>query len=250
MKHKKLIIFCFLLLVIYLIYILFHNDKINYLSIGDSLSLGINSYNEESYGYSDYLANYLKEKNKLNNYSKDFSFADFRIADLQHQLDINQTIKRQGRYLSFKKCLREADLVTISIGGNDLLTEINMSTSDISIIDEKKLLDIFSKKMKELDDLLKSIRKYNNRKIILLGYYNPYIYKNIVPDRVFAYFDEEMRKIATNYDVEFVSIYRIFKNNNDYLPNPTNIHPSSEGYKAIYLEIVKQLKKQKNPCLS
>ena len=64
MKHKKLIIFCFLLSVIYLIYILFHNDKINYLSIGDSLSLGINSYNEESYGYSDYLANYLKENQR------------------------------------------------------------------------------------------------------------------------------------------------------------------------------------------
>ena len=118
-----------------------------------------------------------------------------------------------------------------------------MSTSDISIIDEKKVLDIFSKKMQELDNLLKNIRKYNNRKIILLGYYNPYEYKDIVPDRVFAYFDEEMKKVATKYDIEFVSIYRVFKNNNDYLPNPTNIHPSSKGYKAIYLEIVKHLKK-------
>ncbi len=243
MKHKKLIIFCFLLLIIYLIYMTFHNDKINYLAIGDSLSLGVNAYNEEGYGYSDYLASYLKENNKLNNYSKDFAFAGFRIADLQHQLDMNQVLARQNKTLSFKKCLREADLVTISIGGNDLLTEINMSTSDISIIDEKKLLDIFSKKMKELDNLLKSIRKYNNRKIILLGYYNPYEYTDIVPDRVFAYFDEEMKKVTTKYDIEFVSIYRVFKNNNDYLPNPTNIHPSNEGYKAIYLEIMKQLKK-------
>ncbi len=50
---------------------------------------------------------------------------------------MNQILTRQNKTLSFKKCLREADLVTISIGGNDLLTEINMSTSDISIIDDK-----------------------------------------------------------------------------------------------------------------
>ena len=47
MKHKKLIIFCFLLLIIYLFYMTFHNDKINNLAIGDSLSLGVNAYNEE-----------------------------------------------------------------------------------------------------------------------------------------------------------------------------------------------------------
>ena len=52
-----------------------------------------------------------------------------------------------------------------------------------------------------------------------------------------------MKKVTTKYDIEFVSIYLVFKNNNDYLPNPTNIHPSNEGYKAIYLEIMKQLKK-------
>ena len=81
MKHKKIIVFILLLLIIYFIYITFHDDKINYLSIGDFLSVGVNSYNENSYGYSDYLANYLKEKNLLKNYSKGFANADFRISD-------------------------------------------------------------------------------------------------------------------------------------------------------------------------
>ena len=76
--------------------------NIYYLAIGDSLSLGVNAYNEEGYGYSDYLASYLKENNKLNNYSKDFAFAGFRIADLQHQLDMNQILTRQNKTLSFK----------------------------------------------------------------------------------------------------------------------------------------------------
>ena len=168
MKHKKLIVFILLLLIIYFIYITFHDDKINYLSIGDFLSVGVNSYNENSYGYSDYLANYLKEKNLLKNYSKDFANADFRISDLQHQLDMNQVINKQNKSLSFKKCLREADLVTISIGANDLLTEINMSTSDIEVIEEDKILEIFADKMLDFEKLLKDIRKYNTEEILII----------------------------------------------------------------------------------
>ena len=51
MKHKKLIGFILLLLIIYFIYISFHDNKVNYLSIGDSLAVGVNAYNERSYGY-------------------------------------------------------------------------------------------------------------------------------------------------------------------------------------------------------
>lgn len=241
MKHKKLIVYILLLLIIYFIYITFHDDKINYLSIGDFLSVGVNSYNENSYGYSDYLANYLKEKNLLKNYSKDFANADFRISDLQHQLDMNQVINKQNKSLSFKKCLREADLVTISIGANDLLTEINMSTSDIEVIEEDKILEIFADKMLDFEKLLKDIRKYNTEEIIVLGYYNPYEYKKIIPDRIFNYFDNKMKNVTEKYDIKFISLFQLFKNNENYLPNPTNIHPSSLGYEAIYKQIVKQL---------
>ncbi len=56
---------------------------------------------------------------------------------------MNQVINKYNKSLSFKKCLREADLVTISIGINDILTEINMSTSDIDVMEQDKILEIF-----------------------------------------------------------------------------------------------------------
>ena len=49
--------------------------------------------------------------------------------------------------------------------------------------------------------------------------------------------------IFINSEINNNKMYLLYENNNDYLPNPTNIHPSNEGYKAIYLEIMKQLKK-------
>lgn len=245
MKHKKLIGFILLLLIIYFIYISFHDNKVNYLSIGDSLAVGVNAYNERSYGYSDYLANYLKDKNLLKNYSKDFANANFRITDLQHQLDINQVINKYNKSLSFKKCLREADLVTISIGINDILTEINMSTSDIDVMEQDKILEIFADRMVDFEKLIKDIRKYNTKEIIVLGYYNPYEYKKIIPDRIFSYFDKKMEGITEKYDIKFISLFQLFKNNGDYLPNPTNIHPSTLGYEAIYKQIVRQLDQKK-----
>ena len=65
MKHKKIIFLIFLCIIIYLIYSFFHDDKISYIAIGDSLSAGVNSYGENGYGYSDYVADYLRKNDKL-----------------------------------------------------------------------------------------------------------------------------------------------------------------------------------------
>ena len=92
MKHKKIIVFILLLLIIYFIYITFHDDKINYLSIGDFLSVGVNSYNENSYGYSDYLKDYLSKK----------SIKD--IADKARNYDVRtQVIRLEEWYISHEK---------------------------------------------------------------------------------------------------------------------------------------------------
>ena len=68
---KKIIFLLVIILSLFSIYILFDNPKINYLSIGDSLISGVNSYNIEGYGYNNYIKNYLERNNKLlsfNNY--------------------------------------------------------------------------------------------------------------------------------------------------------------------------------------
>ena len=59
---KKIIFILILFLSCYFIYNLTIDSKINYLTIGDSLSSGINIYGIKQYGYSDYVKDYLKEK--------------------------------------------------------------------------------------------------------------------------------------------------------------------------------------------
>ena len=93
---KKILCFLIICLLIYTIYYFNHTDKINYLSLGDSLSVGIDSNGHTNYGYSNYIAKYLKEKKLLKSYNNDFSLSGTRITDLLTQLTTNKTITKDG----------------------------------------------------------------------------------------------------------------------------------------------------------
>ena len=64
-KHYKLIIFLLIIFVIFLIYKANHHNYFNYTSLGDGYALGISSYGEEDYGYSDFIKDRLQEEKKL-----------------------------------------------------------------------------------------------------------------------------------------------------------------------------------------
>ena len=64
-KHLKVIVFLIVCLLIYYIYINNNKTRINYISLGDGFAVGINSYNQKSYGYNNYLSDYLKRLLKL-----------------------------------------------------------------------------------------------------------------------------------------------------------------------------------------
>ena len=58
---KKVLLILILFLSCYFIYNKTEDDKVYYLAIGDSLSKGINEYGIVSYGYADYVKDYLKK---------------------------------------------------------------------------------------------------------------------------------------------------------------------------------------------
>ena len=54
-KNLKLVFLIIVILSIFLIYKFTNNKYLNYTSIGDGLSKGIDSYANIDYGYSDYI---------------------------------------------------------------------------------------------------------------------------------------------------------------------------------------------------
>ena len=235
---KKILCLLIICLLVYTIYYFNHTDKITYISIGDSLSVGIDSNGNTNYGYSNYLANYLEDKDLLKSYNNYFSTSGTRIIDLKNKLETNWTIKKDGKSLSLKKCLREADLVTLSVGMDDIITSLTLSTVSVENLSNKEITTIVDKTIEELDSLFKELRKYAKQDIIFIGFYNPLEEEALTTERLYTYLITKTKALCKNYDIEYLDIYNIFKKNKDYIDNPTNIYPSTEAYQMIATKII------------
>ena len=227
-----------LLIICLLVYAIYYTDKITYISIGDSLSVGIDSNGNTNYGYSNYLANYLKDKDLLKSYNNYFSTSGTRIIDLKNKLETNWTIKKDGKSLSLKKCLREAELVTLSVGMDDILTELTLSTVSVENLSNKEITTIVDKTVNELDSLFKELRKYAKEDIIFIGFYNPLEEETLTAERLYTYLITKTKNLCKTYDIEYLDIYNLFKKNKDYINNPTNIYPTTEAYQIIATKII------------
>lgn len=239
-KRQKLFIMTIAIIVcIFAMYQLFHNEKISYVALGDSLAEGRNPYGEIGYGYTDFIADNLKENNKLKSYTKKYTKSGYKVQDVMDELKNDSELKRD---------LREADLVTISIGANDFLARINKNNLNIDKIANYK--NIVADIIPNIDICIKEIRKYAKKDLLIVGYYNPipFLFNTSQKDLdlLFSYIDDEYNKIAKKYDAIYVSNYQLFQNNKDYLPNPFDIHPDIEGYQAIANHVLDILNNQKN----
>lgn len=231
-KRKLLIILILIIFSIFTIYSLFRSNKINYIALGDSVAEGRNPYGEIGYGYTDFLKDYLSKKKTLNSYTKKYTKSGYVSQDIINLINTNSNLKKD---------LRESDLVTISIGANDFLHSINLK--EISITNIKELKSKITMVLPNIENCIKTVRKYAKEDLIIVGYYNPipFLFNTNIDDldELFAYIDDEYNKIAQECDAVYISLYQLFKNNSRFLPNPTDIHPNVEGYKAIAEEIIK-----------
>lgn len=235
MKKKRLLrylVLVSLILCVFSIYSFCKTDKINYIALGDSVAEGMNPYGEVGYGYTDYLADALKNQKKLSYYTKKYTKSGYITENVIIDIERNNHLKRD---------LRESDLVTISIGANDFLHSINLKSLNINNILElkPKIMEI----LPNIEDCIKTVRKYAKEEIIIVGYYNPipFLFNTSSKDldELFAYIDDEYQKIADKYNCKYRSFYQLFKKNSSFLPNPADIHPNLDGYKAIAEEIYK-----------
>lgn len=235
MRFKKTIFISLVVLVIFLTYLFFNDDCINYVVLGDSLAQGVNPYGEVGYSYTDYISEYLEDNGKLKTFIKGYATSGYTTSDLLDDLHNNREIEVDGNHVNIRHALRESDLVTISIGANDFLKGINLNDLDLSSTDSyKKRIDNI---LSDIDLVLCEVRKYAKDDVIVVGYYNPFnrlflSYRNSL-DEIFEYTDIKYKEVCDKYLSSYVSTYSLFKENSDFLPNPFDIHPNLNGYSAI-----------------
>ena len=242
MKIKKILFYLFIVISIFLIYKATFNKSINYIALGDSVAEGVNPYGEKTYGYTDYIADYLDTNGILGTYIKDFAKSNYAIEDLYDDINNNKSIKTEDNYINLKSSLRESDLVTISIGLNDLKKGITISNIKNKLIDKNKVKNRINEVMNELDKLIKLIIKYGKGDIIVVGYYNPLPYLNTYKediDEIIDYTNKKYKEVCDNNKIYFVEVSKYLSGRTDYLPNPFDIHPNTMGYNEIFKQVKK-----------
>jgi len=221
---KKIIFTIILFLSCYLIYTLTNNNNLNYVTLGDSLSKGVTPYFANGYGYSNYIVDYLKKNKKLNSYNDDFTSIDYRITDLINLININYETNNQ----TINQAIHSADIITISVGMQELYYKINTNDTNIYTYIDKMLEDT--------EELFTLIRKNNNKKIYMLGYYNT---KNTNQD-LFNYANIKLKEICQKNKITYIDTQSIFYKNTTYFENPNSFNPNLQGYYKIYEKIIEK----------
>lgn len=220
------IIFLILICVsVYIIYSKTKNKTYNLTSIGDKLSLGIDSYNIKNYSYIDYYEDYLKTTKENVIINNKYSSETQTIKNILNSMKESE----------LKRIITDSDQIILTLGYNDILTELSM-------LENKNNYDYVIKEIKtDYLNLIKEIKKYYRGEIIVIGYFKSntndyYINKGI----------KDLNKILNNKEVVYIDTYNLLSNRKEYFSNPNSYYPNYKGYQRIYNEIIrKDLQKSK-----
>ena len=166
-------------------------SKIDLVSIGDGLSLGMTPYNVAGNSFNDYIKEYLEKKNKLGSFNNELSEGHLRIHELNDYLEDN-TLGRFTR-LPIKQVLAKADVITIAIGIDEL--------ADISLYEEisTKIIEDY---LREMENLLKTIREFYDKEIVIISLYSAYNFKRKDAIEI----NQGLSKIAAEYNSKYLDI--------------------------------------------
>lgn len=246
-RYKLLIGFIITGLILVFIFFLTRDKKIYYLSLGDSLAAGQTPNNTISESYGDYVADYLKDKKVLEFYTKGFAKSGYRSIDLLNDLNNNKKIKVDGKEITLKHALIKADIVTVSIGSNDLFYKLNVGNEfDLNEMDD--IYTYIDESINDVNKLLFELRKSCKEQIMVFGFYNPFTnYSSTLSNMVepfIEYANAKMETLVRKYNMTFVDIHDIFLANDNYLPSKLEIHPTSAGYKAMSKAVINNIDKK------
>ena len=235
-RKIKLLILILLSSSVILIYNKTNNHNINYTTIGDSLSLGIDSYGKQDYGYSDYIKDYLLETNKLKTYSKKYTNKAMFINDIKTSLINDEKMSQNVTKNNLTMILRDTDILTMSIGIDDLLYKMTLLSDKTN----SNLNVIIDEIRNSFNELINEIKQIYRGPIYIIGYYD---IQN--SDEFYKQAIKKLNNIyQENNNVIYISTEEISKNKNIFLPNPRSYYPNYKGYQLISTKIIDKITKK------
>ncbi len=208
--------------------------KIYYLALGDSLTRGVGD-EEQKNGYTKRLAEKIEQWSEISEVVLDNRGKRGRRSD---QL---LALIEKGHY---DNELKNAQLITITIGGNDIMKIVKKDLFDLKKKDfDAELVDFKVR----YDKIMKEIRSKNpDVPVILIGLYNPF---SVVTDEITQFesiiseWNGTIEEISeSNPKACFVDVEDLFDTNANLVYHTDFFHPNGYGYTIMTERIVSIMK--------
>lgn len=194
-------------------------------SAGDSLTQGVGDSTKQG-GYVPYLQKLLeKDKGIREAHFYNFGVKGNRSDQLLNKLETSKV----------KTAVKEADIVIVTIGGNDVMKVVRENFTSLQLKTFEKQKKIYEKNLKEL---LTKVREDNlNGTIVLVGLYNPFItwFADIDEiNKLVKNWNQASQKILAQFDnTYFVEVDDVFREGGENLLYTDYFHPNDKGYELI-----------------
>lgn len=203
--------------------------------IGDSLTEGVGDQTNNG-GYRYFLSKELLEESGIDQVQFGaFGKNGLTSAGLKKRLKEEQIIES----------VQNADIVIITIGGNDVMNVVKKNFMNLQVGDFYKAMDKYEANIKKI---ISHIKRYNEDvDIYLIGIYNPFqlLLSDIQEfDILMDEWNRRSNQVIAQFDqVYFVEIWEIFEDHNENIIFEGDyFHPNTRGYERMGEEIYKSVK--------
>ncbi|MGT2924521.1 SGNH/GDSL hydrolase family protein [Streptococcus caviae] len=230
----------------------------NYVAIGDSLTEGVGDTTEQG-GFIPLLSQELQTS-----YHYDVASNNYGVSGNTSQ----QILTRMSEEKKIQKSLTRANLMTLTVGGNDVMAVIRKDLTNLKASSFTKPAQVYQKHLREIIELAR--QKNKNLPIYVVGIYNPY-YLNF-PDltqmqEIIDKWNQGTQKVTAEYEnVYFVSINELLYKGtdsgqtavetpssesdsgqitNNVLSEDDRFHPNNVGYQIMSKAVMEKISETK-----
>ncbi|WP_157796211.1 GDSL-type esterase/lipase family protein [Bacillus xiapuensis] len=207
-------------------------ENLHHLALGDSIITGIGAENEEN--FIDHFSKKLEDQTSKNVLTHNEGVPGITSTQLN-------ALVQKG---TFDRQMKEADLITINVGGNDILQTMEG-------MNYRKVFQSFdsmqSTFIQNLTDIARKIRESNQEAtIIFLEMYNPLKQSHelySVADQLLPKWNVKIYELANSLEYTLVmETTKVINSSQLQYLSPDGVHPNSLGYKALSQQMIEQLK--------
>lgn len=212
---------------------------IKVVAIGDSLTQGVGDRTGKG-GYIPFLKGMLEKEKGI----KSVDIANYGIKGYRSDELLTRLHKPK-----VEKAIEDADMVMITIGGNDVMKIIRKNFSNLNFELFEKEEDLFAERLTNIFDTIRSTNP--NCEIALIGLYNPFFkwFANTPEmNEVLKQWNETSQNVVAKYEnIYFIEVADLFRNHEDELLYEDQFHPNEKGYELMAKRIHERLDDQALP---